>query len=142
MTKSKTGKSLFIYADGASRGNPGPAAAGVAIYDADDNLVREFGKYLGIATNNIAEYMALIYGLHEALILKAREVIIFSDSELVVKQLSGNYRVRDNRLKLYFDLAGHLLKDFKFYKINHIDRSQNKQADEIANKAINLASLI
>ena len=127
--------------DGASRGNPGPAGIGIVIFDKDNNKIKDFCKYLGVATNNIAEYQALIYGLQEALMLGAQDVSVSTDSELVEHQLNGEYKVRDPQMKLLFEQAVHLLKGFKSFEIIHIDRSQNKQADKLANKAINLASL-
>jgi ribonuclease HI len=133
-------KKYFLYIDGASRGNPGPAGIGVLIKDEDGNNVKEIFKYLGETTNNIAEYNALIYGLDEALMLKADEVILNLDSELVVKQLNGEYRVKDATIRLFFEKAVHILKSFKKYEIRHIDRSHNKEADKLANKAINLAA--
>jgi ribonuclease HI len=134
-------KKISLYIDGASRGNPGPAGIGVLILDDKGKKIKEFYKYIGLTTNNIAEYSALIYGLDEALILKADEVILNVDSELVAKQLNGEYRVKDENIRLFFDKALHILKSFKSFEVNHIDRSKNKEADKLANKAINLAEL-
>lgn len=135
-------KRLEIYIDGGARGNPGPAGVGVVVLDAGGKKVKDLSKYIGEATNNIAEYSALIYALEEALILRADEVKINMDSELVAKQLSGEYRVKDSGIKPLFERALNMLKSFKHFEINHIERSRNKEADKLVNKAINLAGLI
>ena len=132
-------KNIFLYTDGASRGNPGPSAIGVVITDTRGKVLKEFSKYIGETTNNIAEYNALIYGLDEALMLRAERITVHLDSELVVKQLSGDYRVKDQDIKALFEKARHSLGGFKSFEVVHIDRSQNKTADKLANRAINLA---
>lgn len=132
---------IFLYIDGASRGNPGPAGIGVLILDKNRKKVKELYKYIGETTNNIAEYNALIYGLEEAIGLSADEIVINLDSELVAKQLGGEYRVKNLEIKLLFEKALGILKGFKNFEIKHIDRSNNKDADRLANKAINLSSL-
>jgi ribonuclease HI len=134
-------KKITLYIDGASRGNPGPAGIGVLILDSEDNKIKEFYKYIGTTTNNVAEYNALVYGLDEALMLKADEVVLNLDSELVVKQINGEYKVKSPDIKLFFEKAIHILKSFKRFEVRHIDRSKNKEADKLANKAINLAGL-
>jgi ribonuclease HI len=135
-------KKLYLNIDGASRGNPGPAGIGIVIRGADKKKLKELYKYIGETTNNVAEYTALVYGLEEALILKADEVTVNVDSELVAKQLTGEYRVKDDKIKPLFDSAAHMLSGFKSFEIKHIDRSENKEADRLANKAINLANLV
>ena len=127
-----------LYTDGCCRGNPGPAGIGVVIKDSRRKILKELSEYIGEATNNIAEYSALIRGLQAAGDLGAGEIKIFMDSELVVKQLSGEYRVKDDGMKELFRQALEVLKDFKSFEINHIDRSKNKEADKLANRAINL----
>jgi ribonuclease HI len=134
-------KNLCLYIDGASRGNPGPAGIGVVILGEDGEKIKEIYKYIGTTTNNVAEYNALLYALDEALMLKADNVVLNLDSELVVKQLNGEYRVKDASMKMFFEKALHILKSFKSFEINHIDREDNKEADKLANKAINLAGL-
>jgi ribonuclease HI len=134
-------KKISLYIDGASRGNPGPAGVGVLVLDEKGKKIKEFCKYIGRTTNNVAEYNALIYGLDEALILRADEVVVNVDSELVAKQLNGEYRVKDENIKIFFEKALHILKSFKSFEVKHIDRSENKEADKLANKAINLAGL-
>lgn len=134
-------KKAFLYIDGASRGNPGPAGVGVLILDEKKKKIKEFYKYIGETTNNTAEYNALIYGLEEALKLHIDEIAINLDSELVAKQMSGEYRVKDPDIRLLFEKALAILKSFKVFEIQHIERSKNKEADKLANKAINLGSL-
>ncbi len=135
-------KKLIIYVDGGSRGNPGPAGIGVAIFDKNGSKVKEFNKFIGVTTNNIAEYNAVIYGLQEALIEKADEVELNLDSELVSQQLKGEYRVKNLSLRPLFEQALHLISGFKKIDIKHINREKNKVADKLVNKAINLGGLL
>jgi ribonuclease HI len=135
-------KYIEIFIDGGARGNPGPAGIGVLILDGTGKKLKEVSKYIGEATNNIAEYNALLYGLEEALILRADQIKINLDSELVAKQLGGEYRVKDENLRPLFERAVNMLKSFKNFEINHIVREKNKEADKLVNKAINLAGLI
>ncbi len=135
-------KPIDIYVDGGSRGNPGPAGIGVVLYDESKKKVKDFYKYIGLATNNIAEYNAVLYGLQEALFQKRDEVRLFLDSELVAQQLKGEYRVRDAKIKPLFEQALHLISGFKKVEIKHIDREKNKEADKLVNKAINLKALL
>jgi len=123
---------VFIYTDGSSLGNPGRAGIGVIIYDSDRALIKKISKFVGTATNNVAEYLALIYGLQEALALKAREVECFLDSELLVRQLKGIYKVRDSKLGLFYNQVGHLQSLFKRVDFHHIKREKNTQADQLA----------
>ena len=134
-------KTLTIYIDGGARGNPGPAGIGVVILDERKKKIKELYKYIGEATNNIAEYNALVYGLEEALILAPDKVVVKMDSELVARQLSGDYRVKKEEIKPLFEKAIGILKQFKAFEIKHIDREKNKDADKLVNKAINLAGL-
>lgn len=134
-------KKLILHTDGCSRGNPGPSGIGVLIQDQKKKVVKELYKYIGEVTNNIAEYSALIYGLEEARTLGADEVTVYMDSELVVRQINGEYRVKDASLKELFTAAFRALGEFKSFEVRHIDRSKNKEADKLANKAINLAGL-
>ena len=135
-------KRLTIYVDGGSRGNPGPSGIGVVILDANGKKLKDLSEYIGEATNNIAEYNALLYGLEEALILRADDIIINMDSELVAKQLTGDYRVKDVNIKPLFVRAINMLKSFNNFEIRHIEREMNKEADRLVNKAINLAGLL
>lgn len=134
-------KRLTVFTDGASHGNPGPSGVGAVICDDKGATVKNLSEYIGETTNNVAEYMALIYGLQEALILRADEVIINTDSELLAKQLKKEYKIKDADLKILYRQVGHLLRGFDKYEIRHIDRSENKGADKLANKAIGQESL-
>jgi len=134
-------KRLRIYIDGASRGNPGPAGIGVVLMNEKKETVKEYFKYLGVMTNNSAEYHALVYALQEAHMMGAKEVTINMDSELVAKQLKGEFRVKNDNIRSLFDQAVHLINGLDKVEIIHIDRSLNKEADKLANKAINLADL-
>ena len=134
---------VTINIDGGSRGNPGLAGAGVIIKSADDGTVlHQAGIYLGRATNNVAEYQGLIEGLRRAKKLNATDVEVFSDSELLVRQMNGEYRVKNEGLKPLFEKANTLAADFEEFRISHIPREQNTQADEMANKAMNLKRII
>lgn len=134
-------KRVEVFIDGAARGNPGPAGLGVVIKDADKKTIKEFYKYIGNATNNIAEYSALVYGLKAAHMLGAADVKLNLDSELAARQLKGEFRVRDLKIKPLFDQAIHLINGFKSFEVRHIRREENREADKLANKAINLADL-
>jgi ribonuclease HI len=134
-------KKLFIYTDGASRGNPGPSGIGVVILDERRKKFKELFKYIGEATNNVAEYSALICALEEATALGAVEVVVYMDSELMARQIDGEYKVKAPEIKPLFEKAIGLLKMLDAFEIKHIERSKNKGADKLANKAINLASL-
>ncbi len=134
-------KKLSIYVDGCSRGNPGPSGIGVIVCDEGGSAIKNISKYIGDATNNIAEYNALIYGLQEALILRADEIIINTDSELLAKQLGKEYKIKDAVLKSLYEQVRHLLTGFKKYEIKHINRTENKGADKLANKSISQESL-
>ncbi|MEE8381327.1 MAG: ribonuclease HI family protein [Thermodesulfobacteriota bacterium] len=127
---------LHIYTDGASRGNPGEAGAGVIICDERGKIIKKVKKYLGNTTNNVAEYLALIIALQEALKLKAEVIHLYLDSELVVRQIKGIYKVRDIKMKSLSQQAKKLLSQFIQYDIICIDRKKNKQADKLANLAI------
>ncbi|MBP7055738.1 MAG: ribonuclease HI family protein [Candidatus Omnitrophica bacterium] len=134
-------KKVFIYIDGGARGNPGPAGIGVVMLDSGKKKLKEIYKYIGEATNNIAEYSALLCALEEAASFGAEDIVLHMDSELVAKQLSGEYRVKNEDIKTLFDKALGLLKIFNSFEVKRIDRSKNKEADKLVNKAINLASL-
>ena len=128
---------LSIYADGASRGNPGDAAVGVVITDSRGRTLVEIKRFLGTATNNVAEYQAVILGLKKALELGAKTVSVYLDSELVVRQLQGEYRVLDANLKVLHQRVKEILNQFSQYSILHIPREENRRADQLANEAIN-----
>ena len=127
---------VTIFSDGCARGNPGPAGCGVIIADADGRTILEKARYLGKATNNVAEYTALIDGLREAVELGAREVAVRTDSELVVRQLKGEYKVKDVKLKVLFAEAQRLSRGFAVLDVAHVERESNKEADRLANLAV------
>ena len=131
---------VSIYIDGAARGNPGPAGAGIVLKEGG-KTVGEAYKYLGDTTNNVAEYSALISGLQEAIALGYKNARLHLDSELVAQQLKGDYRVKNNNIKPLFEKAVALINNFDRLQIVKIDRSDNKEADKLANKAINLSGL-
>jgi ribonuclease HI len=124
-----------IHIDGASRGNPGDAAYAVVIQVPGREPVEEFGA-LGKETNNIAEYTALVRALERAKTLGLKRLHIHSDSELLVKQISGEYRVRNEDLKWLFDEAKGLMQQFASVRLTHVPRGQNKRADELCNQAL------
>jgi len=125
-----------IFIDGASRGNPGPSGIGIVFCDDKKNIVKKLFKFLGNATNNVAEYSALIYALQEALIDRYEDVRINSDSELLTKQLTGEYRVKNENLRPYYDMFMHISRGFKKVEVVPITREDNSLADKLANKAI------
>lgn len=125
-------KGLIINADGASRGNPGPAAVGVVIRDEGGGVVKQISRSIGRATNNQAEYRAVITALEAAAELGADYVRVRLDSELVVKQLKGEYRVKNASLHPLFQRAMQILKGFNSFSIVSIPRSQNADADRLA----------
>lgn len=125
-----------IYADGGSRGNPGPSAAGYVIKNADGGLVHNDSKYLGITTNNQAEYHALILALEWCLKHNVLDIEIFLDSMLVVNQIKGIFKVKNRDLYTLYETAKTLIGKFRSYKITHIPRELNKLADAEVNKAL------
>ncbi|HKY64079.1 MAG TPA: ribonuclease HI family protein [bacterium] len=129
-------KRLFVYADGGSRGNPGPAGAGAYLESEDGATVARIYKYLGETTNNVAEYSALIFGLKEAQRQQAEEVAVRMDSQLVVKQIAGEYRVKEPTLQKLHAQVMDLLGGFKRYQVEHIPREKNAEADKLANLAM------
>jgi len=124
-----------LYTDGASRGNPGPAGAGAVLCDEAGTVLAEISRPLGRRTNNEAEYQGLIFGLEEALRLGARRLIIYMDSELVVRQILGVYKVRNAKLRPLYERARALLQELEVYDILHVWRSLNIRADALASQA-------
>ena len=129
-------RSCEVYIDGASRGNPGPSGIGAAFFDGGSKPVKQLSKYLGETTNNVAEYLALVYALQEALRDGYAAVLVKTDSELLARQLSGQYRVRDPQLRLLHDLARHLIDGFDRCAVTHVPRTQNRLADRLAGEAV------
>ena len=131
-----TAKKLIIYTDGASLGNPGLAAIGAVIKDEQGRLVARISQPIGQATNNQAEYRAIIAALEKAVSLGASEVVLNSDSELVVKQINGRYRVKKPSLKPLYQKVKQLQSQLQDFSIAHIPRQQNREADRLANRAL------
>jgi len=129
-------KLIKIYTDGGARGNPGPAGIGVVIKDENDKVIKEYDKYIGHATNNVAEYMAIIKGLELARDIKAEEIHCYLDSELVVKQIKQEYKVKDPNLQKLFVKVWNLKLGFKNISFTHIRRESNIMADALVNKAL------
>jgi ribonuclease HI len=125
-----------VYSDGAARGNPGPSGAGAVLVEPSGQVVDRLGKFLGIQTNNYAEYMGLLIGLRRARELGVREVEVFADSELMIRQLGGRYQVKSPSLRPLYEEALKLLNDFSRVKLVHVPREMNTAADEMSNRAI------
>ena len=126
---------LEIFIDGASSGNPGEAAVGIVINE-NHKRIKEISQTIGHATNNVAEYSALIRALEEALKLEAKALKIFTDSALLFSQVTGRYKVKNEQLKVLFDQAQELAKKFDDVKIDHIPREKNHEADRLATQAL------
>jgi len=129
-------KELVIHVDGASRGNPGQAGCGIFIQDKEGRVVKRVRRKLGIATNNVAEYSALVTALEQARSLGATTVSIFADSELMVKQIKGQYKVKNEGLRPLYVKAIAIIDEFENFRITHVLRARNKDADKLANEAI------
>lgn len=136
-------KKIIIYTDGGSRGNPGKAAIGVVFYNEQEQIIKKFGEYLGDnLTNNDAEYRAIIFALKKfksvfgKAIADISDVEIRADSELVVKQLNGEYRLTDPKIQQFFIEIWNLKFDFQSVKFKHIPREKNKEADKLVNEAL------
>ncbi|MGE5585329.1 MAG: ribonuclease HI family protein [Bacillota bacterium] len=134
-----TGCELTIYSDGASRGNPGPAGIGAVLLDENGNVVAEISEGIGTATNNEAEYMALSKALERAKTLGARRVRVYVDSELVARQISGQYAVKSDRLRPLVERVQKLRRSFESCRVTHVKRGMNARADELANMGIDAA---
>ncbi len=125
-----------LYIDGASRGNPGPSGVGaVVLVEGQAAPMHEFSKFLGQTTNNVAEYLALVYGLLEVGRHGYRQVTVKTDSELLARQMQGRYKVREPHLRLFHDLAKSLTATFHSFEIEHIPRERNRLADRLAGQA-------
>ena len=131
-----TSKTLRLFTDGAARGNPGPAGLGVVIEDDQGLRLRGLCRYIGKATNNQAEYLAVIEGLQAIQEWKPDRLEVFLDSKLVVEQLAGRYRVKNGALAPLHRQAVELLQRFPAVEVKHVPREKNKGADALANKAI------
>lgn len=129
----------LLYADGGSRGNPGPAASGAVLLTPDGSVIREIGEYLGRATNNVAEWTALALGLQAALDEGVRNLAVRLDSELVVKQLSGEYRVKHPDLQPIYQRVRGLIRQFEHVDVRHVRRKENALADAVVNRVLDAA---
>lgn len=135
-TKKDLINELELYIDGGARGNPGPAACAYLLLDQAGRLIKSEGIYLGESTNNIAEYNGLIRGLQAARELNAKELNIYSDSELLVKQIIGEYKVKNLKLQELMEKAQKLLLSFDRWQIKYIPREANKEADKLVNATL------
>jgi len=127
-----------LYIDGGARGNPGPGGIGVVIIDESGKTIYELSKYIGSCTNNEAEYVAMWTGLQVAISKEIKKISVFTDSELVAKQLLGDYKVKNERLKKLHERVKNLVPSFEQISFTHIRREKNKRADELVNEALNL----
>lgn len=129
-------KKLIIYTDGGARNNPGPAGIGAVLMDENKKVIAEISEYIGLATNNQAEYKALLAAIRKAQELKAEEIEFYLDSELVVKQMNREYKVRDKDLAQIFLKIYNISLGFKKISFAHVPRELNKEADKLVNEAI------
>ena len=136
----KPSGALALYIDGASRGNPGPAGLGIVVKDANGRVVAEISEFIGRGTNNVAEYRALIRALEEAATFGARSIVVRSDSELLVRQLKGEYKVKSPDLSPLHLEAHRLFKAFPKATVERIPRGENAAADALANRALDASA--
>jgi ribonuclease HI len=127
---------VILHVDGGARGNPGPAAIGVVVSSPDGEVLDEVAETIGVATNNVAEYRALLRGVERARALGATEIEIVNDSELVAKQLTGAYKVKHPAMKPLHTEAIASLRGFAGWRIRSVPRAQNARADELVNQAL------
>lgn len=125
---------IKIYIDGSSIGNPGKSGIGYLIYR-DNEVIKKESTYLGIQSNNFAEYMALIFSLIEAISLNEKDCFVFTDSQLLCEQINGNYKVKSQNIQPLFTLSKKLISKFDNFKIEHIGREYNKDADKLARES-------
>lgn len=129
-------KYLVAHIDGGARGNPGPAGYGVVLHDQSGREVHSFCKYLGHRTNNYAEYSGLLAALEYVTGLEERKLHVLSDSELLVKQMKGQYKVRHPELRQLYDQAQKMVAKLEWFRIDHVRREQNREADKLSNQAM------
>jgi ribonuclease HI len=127
---------LIVNVDGGARGNPGPAAVGAVVRDANGEVLEERGERIGTATNNVAEYRAVLLGIERAVALGASELELVGDSELIVRQVKGEYKVKDATLRELHAEVKRVLRDFESWSIRHVRRAQNAEADRLVNAAL------
>ena len=128
-----------LFTDGGARGNPGPAAYGFVLEAEDGTVLAAEGRAIGVATNNVAEYSGLVAGLRKAVELHVPDVEVVSDSELLVKQMLGEYRVKNEALRALFLEAGALARDLQSVDYRHVKRAHNELADRLVNEALDAA---
>jgi ribonuclease HI len=127
---------MVVNVDGGARGNPGPAAVGVVVQDAEGEVLKEVGEKIGSATNNVAEYRALLLGIECARQLGASELELIGDSELIVRQVKGEYKVKEAALRELHAEVGRALTPFESWSIRHVRRERNAEADRLVNEAL------
>jgi ribonuclease HI len=130
---------VVVHVDGGARGNPGPAAAAAVVTSPDGDVLDEASEFLGVATNNVAEYRGLLLGLARAKALGAKEVEVVNDSELVAKQVNGQYKVKHAAMRPLYGEAMQALRDFERWSIRSVPRAQNADADALVNQALDAA---
>ncbi len=133
-----TRNEVIAYIDGGSRGNPGPAAAGFTLTDHAGTQLQAKAFFIGRTTNNVAEYTGIIKALEAAKQIGAERITVFSDSELLVRQLNGKYKVKSELIRPLFRQAVDLLGEFESWKVQHIVREKNRETDKLVNQALNL----
>lgn len=129
-------RKLVVNVDGGARGNPGPAAIAAVVQGQGGEVLEELGERIGHATNNVAEYKALLLGIERAVALGASELELVGDSELVVRQVKGEYKVKDATLRQLHAEVKRALRDFERWSIRHVRRAQNAEADRLVNEAL------
>jgi ribonuclease HI len=132
---------LVIHVDGGARGNPGPAAIAAVLSTPDGEVITDAAETIGVATNNVAEYRALLLGLAKAAELGATEVEVVNDSELVQKQVNGEYKVKHPDMKPLYAAAVQAFAGFEKWRIRSVPRAQNKEADALVNQALDAAAI-
>jgi ribonuclease HI len=133
LTETNT---LVVHVDGGARGNPGPAAIGVVVSSSDGAVLDEVAEAIGVTTNNVAEYRALLRGIERAAALGASAIELINDSELVARQLTGAYKVKHPAMKPLYEQARAALEDFDGWTIRNVPRAQNARADALVNAAL------
>jgi ribonuclease HI len=131
---------LRVNVDGGSRGNPGPAAIAAVVQDGNGGVVEERSEAIGTATNNVAEYRALLLGIERAAALGARRLELIGDSELIVRQVNGEYKVKDEALRELHRQVQKALEDFDEWSIRHVRREENEEADRLVNEELDRSS--
>jgi ribonuclease HI len=131
---------LRVNVDGGARGNPGPGAIAVVVLDANGRLLEERSEAIGVATNNVAEYRALLLGIERAAALGAKRLELVGDSELIVRQVRGEYKVKDATLRELHSRVREALSDFDAWSIRHVRREENAEADRLVNEELDKAA--